>query len=72
MINVNCIYNDQGAWCTNEKIKRSLFGIDYVVVKSLMVKVVTLFVRIRNQNRRHLHQYHQSIERFLTENQRRS
>ena len=27
MINVNCIYNDQVAWCTNEKIKRSLFGL---------------------------------------------
>lgn len=24
---VNCIYNDQGAWCTNKCVKRSLFGI---------------------------------------------
>jgi hypothetical protein len=24
---VNCKYNDNGAWCTNKKIKRSLFGI---------------------------------------------
>lgn len=26
-IKINCIYNDQGAWCTNKKIKRSLFGL---------------------------------------------
>ena len=25
-IKINCKYNDRGAWCTNEKIKRSLFG----------------------------------------------
>lgn len=24
---INCIYNDKGAWCNNENIKRSLFGI---------------------------------------------
>lgn len=23
---VNCIHNDNGAWCTNKNIKRSLFG----------------------------------------------
>jgi len=26
-IKINCIYNDQGAWCINKNIKRSLFGI---------------------------------------------
>jgi hypothetical protein len=26
-ININCIYNDSGAWCTNKNIKRSLCGI---------------------------------------------
>lgn len=26
MIKVNCIWNNQGVWCKNEKIKRSLFG----------------------------------------------
>ena len=26
-IKINCKYNKQGAWCTNKKIKRSLFGI---------------------------------------------
>ena len=26
-ININCIYSDQGAWCTNKNIKRSLCGI---------------------------------------------
>lgn len=25
--NVNCRWNDRGAWCTNKKVKRSLFGI---------------------------------------------
>ena len=25
-ININCQYNDQGAWCINKNIKRSLFG----------------------------------------------
>lgn len=24
---INCIYNNKGAWCTNQKIKKSLFGI---------------------------------------------
>ena len=24
---INCKYNDQGAWCTNKNVKRSLFGI---------------------------------------------
>jgi len=24
---INCKYNDQGAWCTNKQIKRSLFGL---------------------------------------------
>lgn len=24
---INCKYNEKGAWCTNENIKRSLFGI---------------------------------------------
>ncbi len=24
---INCKYNDRGAWCTNKKIKRSLFGL---------------------------------------------
>ena len=23
---INCKYNDEGAWCTNKNIKRSLFG----------------------------------------------
>ncbi|MFW5847506.1 MAG: hypothetical protein ACOCVF_01115 [bacterium] len=27
IIKVNCKYNDQGAWCTNKEIKRSLFGL---------------------------------------------
>ena len=27
MIKINCIYNDQGAWCKNKNIKRSLLGI---------------------------------------------
>ena len=27
MINVNCQWNYQGAWCKNKNIKRSLFGI---------------------------------------------
>jgi len=26
-VNVFCKYNDQGAWCKNKNIKRSLFGI---------------------------------------------
>ena len=26
MIKVNCKWNDQGAWCKNKEIKRSLFG----------------------------------------------
>lgn len=26
MVNVNCIFNDNGAWCKNKKIKRSLLG----------------------------------------------
>lgn len=26
-ININCIYNDSGAWCKNVTIKRSLFGL---------------------------------------------
>ena len=26
-INVNCKFNDQGAWCTNKLIKRSLLGL---------------------------------------------
>ena len=26
-IKINCIYNDQGAWCKNITIKRSLFGL---------------------------------------------
>lgn len=26
-ININCKSNDQGAWCKNKNIKRSLFGI---------------------------------------------
>ena len=25
--NINCKWNDQGAWCKNKKVKRSLFGI---------------------------------------------
>ena len=24
---INCIYNDDGGWCKNKKIRRSLFGI---------------------------------------------
>lgn len=27
ILKVNCKYNDDGAWCTNKNIKRSLFGI---------------------------------------------
>lgn len=27
MINIDCKDNDQGAWCKNKKIKRSLFGL---------------------------------------------
>lgn len=27
MINVNCIYNENGAWCNNKNVKRSLFGL---------------------------------------------
>jgi hypothetical protein len=27
MVRINCVYNDQGAWCKNKKIKRSIFGI---------------------------------------------
>jgi len=26
-ININCKHNNQGAWCRNKKVKRSLFGI---------------------------------------------
>ena len=26
-VSINCIFNDQGAWCTNKNIKRSVFGI---------------------------------------------
>lgn len=26
-IKINCTHNDQGAWCTNKKIKKSFFGI---------------------------------------------
>lgn len=26
-ININCIYNDQGAWCKNKAIKKSWWGI---------------------------------------------
>lgn len=27
MIKINCIWNDQGAWCKSKSTKRSLFGI---------------------------------------------
>ena len=27
MIKINCIWNNQGAWCKNREIKRSLFGL---------------------------------------------
>ena len=27
MIRINCVYNDQGAWCKNKNVKRSLFGV---------------------------------------------
>jgi hypothetical protein len=27
MIRINCIYNDDGAWCKNKKIKRSMLGL---------------------------------------------
>lgn len=27
MRNINCKWNDRGAWCENENVKRSLFGI---------------------------------------------
>ena len=26
-IKINCKHNDKGAWCTNKKVKRSLFGV---------------------------------------------
>jgi len=26
-VRINCVYNDQGAWCTNKLIKRSLCGL---------------------------------------------
>ena len=26
-VNINCFYNDRGAWCKNKNIKRSLLGI---------------------------------------------
>lgn len=26
-ININCIHNDQGAWCKNKLVKKSLFGL---------------------------------------------
>jgi len=26
MILINCIYNEDGAWCTNAKVKASLWG----------------------------------------------
>lgn len=26
-INVNCTYNEDGAWCANSKVKRSLLGL---------------------------------------------
>jgi hypothetical protein len=26
-ININCIYNDKGAWCKNENVPKSFFGI---------------------------------------------
>ena len=26
-LNINCIHNNDGAWCNNKKVKRSLFGI---------------------------------------------
>lgn len=27
-VNINCIYNDQGAWCTNKNVRRcGIFGI---------------------------------------------
>ena len=27
MININCRQNDQGVWCKDSRVKRSLFGI---------------------------------------------
>lgn len=27
MIKINCKWNDEGAWCKNKKVKRSLFGL---------------------------------------------
>lgn len=26
-ISVNCVYNEDGSWCKNKNVKRSLFGI---------------------------------------------
>jgi len=43
-INVNCIYNDDRAWCKNKNVKRSLFGfgarccIDYPYSKGCKFK----------------------------------
>jgi hypothetical protein len=25
-VNINCIYNEKGAWCTNLNVKRAMFG----------------------------------------------
>ena len=27
IVNINCIYSDQGAWCKNRNIRRSIWGI---------------------------------------------
>ena len=27
ILKINCEYNDDGAWCTNKKVRRSLFGL---------------------------------------------
>ena len=26
VVKINCTYNDQGAWCTDKRVKRSLWG----------------------------------------------
>lgn len=42
MINVNCTYNDKGAWCTNKNIKRSLLGLGARCCKEFNGNVCTL------------------------------
>jgi len=27
LVKINCTYNDNGAWCKNKKVKRSMWGL---------------------------------------------